>query len=216
MSIRSSDEEGNCLGLSGHLQRIDSLRQLAGGGRFAPFVERDPVAPGGGIQKAPGNGFRVARLHGYEFIGTVSSKALEVILHCGFCITQGWFARYNNSKSHAWNLAQSGVLLQSLLMIRIAAALVTFLGIAACAPAPGPVKRKMVGLLEKFDRWDYNGDGQLSYSELKDAEQIGGFSAAEIIRFYDTSGNGSISLSEAQSGLLRVDEAREVAEELEN
>lgn len=101
-------------------------------------------------------------------------------------------------------------------MIRIAAALVTFLCIAACAPTHGPVKRKMVGLLEKFDRWDYNGDGQLSKSELKDAEQIGGFGADEIIKFYDTSGNGTISFAEAQSGLSRVDEARVVAKELQN
>ncbi|MEK6230503.1 MAG: hypothetical protein N2A42_01465 [Luteolibacter sp.] len=36
--------------------------------------------------------------------------------------------------------------------------------LAACAPHP--LKRQMVGLLEKFDRWDYNGDGYLSHTEL--------------------------------------------------
>ena len=101
-------------------------------------------------------------------------------------------------------------------MKRIATVVIALLGIASCAPSPGPIKRKMVGLLEKFDRWDYNGDGQLSKSELKDAEQIGGFSADEIIRFYDTGGDGRISFSEAQSGMSRVDEAREVAERLQN
>ena len=99
-------------------------------------------------------------------------------------------------------------------MIRIALALTALLAITACAPSPGPVKRKMIGLLEKFDRWDLNGDGQLSQSELKDAEQIGGISSSEIIKFYDTSGNGSISLVEAQAAVSRIDEAREVVKDL--
>ena len=30
-----------------------------------------------------------------------------------------------------------------------------------------PVERKMLGLLEKFDRWDDNGDGFLDDSELE-------------------------------------------------
>ncbi len=89
------------------------------------------------------------------------------------------------------------------------------LAVSACAPSPGPVKRKMVGLLEKFDRWDYNGNGELSPSELKDAEILSGFSKAEIIEFYDTDGSGTISLAEAQAGMGRVDEARDMVEELE-
>ncbi|MDE0835134.1 MAG: hypothetical protein OSA84_02135 [Akkermansiaceae bacterium] len=36
--------------------------------------------------------------------------------------------------------------------------------LAACAPHP--LKRQMVGLLEKFDHWDYKGDGSLSHTEL--------------------------------------------------
>lgn len=84
--------------------------------------------------------------------------------------------------------------------------------LVCCAPTPGPTKRKMVGLLQKFDKWDYNGDGQLQKSELKEAEQLGGVSADEIIEFYDTSKNGRISLTEASKGLSRVDEARELTE----
>lgn len=71
-----------------------------------------------------------------------------------------------------------------------------------------------MGLLEKFDRWDYNGNGQLSASEFKEAESISGFPADEIIEFYDTSGNGQISLVEAQAGLPKVDEAQDVVEEM--
>jgi Ca2+-binding EF-hand superfamily protein len=78
--------------------------------------------------------------------------------------------------------------------------------LAACAPHP--VKRQMVGLLEKFDRWDYNGDGSLSLSELNDAERLSGVPAAEIVSFYDTDKDGKISFREAQSGMSREDEAR--------
>ena len=71
----------------------------------------------------------------------------------------------------------------------------------------------MVGLIAKFDRWDYNGNGQLDKSELKDAAQIGGYSADDIIKFYDMDGSSTISLTEAQSGLSRLDEAKRIAEE---
>jgi Ca2+-binding EF-hand superfamily protein len=94
-------------------------------------------------------------------------------------------------------------------------AILTFAALAACATQPGPVKRQMIGLLEKFDRWDYNGDGQLSESELKEAEELSGMPAAEIIRFYDTSGNQRISLAEAQAGMSRLGEARETVKEIE-
>lgn len=90
------------------------------------------------------------------------------------------------------------------------------IGLSACAPQPGPVKRQMVGLLEKFDRWDYNGDGHLVASELKDAEHLSGLPVAEIIRFYDTGKDGRISFQEAQSGISRLDEARETVERLQS
>lgn len=87
------------------------------------------------------------------------------------------------------------------------------LGLAACAQHP--VKRQMVGLLEKFDRWDYNGDGQLTASELKDAERLSGLPVDEIIGFYDTDKDGRISFREAQAGMSREGEAREVVEGLQ-
>jgi Ca2+-binding EF-hand superfamily protein len=73
----------------------------------------------------------------------------------------------------------------------------------------------MVGLLEKFDRWDYNGDGYLTASELKDAERLSGLPVDEIIGFYDADKDGRISFREAQAGMTRVGEAREVVEELQ-
>lgn len=88
-----------------------------------------------------------------------------------------------------------------------------FLVVCSCASGPGPVKRQMVGLTEKFDRWDYNGDGQLGTSELVEAERLSGYTAAEIIRFYDTGGDGLISLRETQDGMSRLGEAQEIAEE---
>lgn len=67
----------------------------------------------------------------------------------------------------------------------------------------------MIGLLEKFDRWDENGDGQLVAKELKEAQKISGHQPKEIIEFYDTNRNDGISLTEAQSGFSRAAEAEE-------
>ena len=86
--------------------------------------------------------------------------------------------------------------------------------IVACATQPGPVKRQMIGLLEKFDRWDYNGDGQLGLSELKEAEELSGLPKADILAFYDTNRNGRISLAEAEAGMSRLEEARETVREI--
>lgn len=88
--------------------------------------------------------------------------------------------------------------------------------LVSCASHPGPIKRQMIGLLEKFDRWDYNGDGYLVASELKDAEQASGLPAAEIVEFYDTNKDNKISLREAKAGLSRVDEARKTVKKLQS
>lgn len=73
----------------------------------------------------------------------------------------------------------------------------------------------MVGLTEKFDRWDENGNGQLSSSELQQAEQISGVPAAKIIDFYDANGDGMISLRESQHAISRVDEAKALIKDRE-
>lgn len=88
--------------------------------------------------------------------------------------------------------------------------------LGSCAPNPEPVKRQMIGLLEKFDRWDYNGDGHLVASELKDAEQLSGLPVGEIVDFYDTDNDAKISFREAQDGLSRLDEARETVKKLQS
>lgn len=95
-------------------------------------------------------------------------------------------------------------------------AILPLIALAACAPHPGPVKRQMVGLLEKFDRWDYNGDGQLSASELQEAERLSGMPAKDLIDFYDTNNDRKISLREAQAGMSRLDEARETVDEIKD
>ncbi len=84
---------------------------------------------------------------------------------------------------------------------------------ASCSSGPGPitpktkVERQMVGLLQKFDRWDDNGDGYLTAPELKQASKTSGHPPAKIIGFYDTNHDNKISLREAQDGFSRTDEA---------
>ncbi len=89
--------------------------------------------------------------------------------------------------------------------------------VVSCAKAPGPVtpvtpvQRQMIGLLQKFDRWDENGDGHLTAAELGKAEKITGHPPEKIIAFYDKGGDQRISLAEAQDGLNRFQEAEQAA-----
>ena len=76
-----------------------------------------------------------------------------------------------------------------------------------------PMQRQMVGLLEKFDRWDDNGDGELSKKEinqgirsLKGKPQQVKYTAREVMGFYDSDKSGKISLAEAQDGYRRSHE----------
>ena len=91
--------------------------------------------------------------------------------------------------------------------------------VCSCASAPGPVvpetpvERQMIGLLEKFDRWDHDGDGKLTAAELVEAERLTGQPPSKIVDFYDSNKDGAISLREAQTGYSRVDEAEIKAKE---
>lgn len=93
----------------------------------------------------------------------------------------------------------------------------SLVAIVSCAKAPGPVtpvtpvQRQMIGLLQKFDRWDENGDGHLTKAELGRAGKISGHPPEKIIAFYDQSGDKRISLAEAQDGLSRFHEAEQAA-----
>ena len=82
-------------------------------------------------------------------------------------------------------------------------------------PGPGPVvpktpvERQMIGLLQKFDLWDEDGSGELDEAEIVRRPQRQGRSLhrpERSIDFYDTSGNGKISLREAQAGYERAGE----------
>jgi hypothetical protein len=75
----------------------------------------------------------------------------------------------------------------------------------------GSIPRQMLGLVEKFDRWDYNGDGELSVDEIKagiatlaGTSRAVTFDAAEVVKHYDRNGNNTVSLREAQAGYRRT------------
>jgi hypothetical protein len=74
-------------------------------------------------------------------------------------------------------------------------------------PPESRVERQMIGLLEKFDRWDLNGDGRLTIDELDEASRISGMPASEILSFYDANSDGAITLVEAQAAYARSPEA---------
>lgn len=93
------------------------------------------------------------------------------------------------------------------------------LSFASCVSSPGPVipenrtERQMLGLLEKFDRWDDDGNGELTGRELdqgirrfKDTPMKVNYTGEQVIKFYDTDHDGSVSLREAQAGYHRADE----------
>jgi len=99
--------------------------------------------------------------------------------------------------------------------------------VSCSAPSPGgdaassagqpssvdAVERKMIALLEKFDRYDYNGDGRLTRDEIRNGAreaEMHEVSARELDRafaFYDTNRDGFISLAEANAGFRRGPEA---------
>jgi len=83
--------------------------------------------------------------------------------------------------------------------------------VQACAPTNSlpsheDASRKMMGLEQKFDLFDLDGDGFLTRSELGEGLRgIGSPNVTEekvdkVLSFYDTDKDGRISLHEAQRG----------------
>lgn len=65
----------------------------------------------------------------------------------------------------------------------------------------------MIGVLQKFDRWDDDGNGQLDRMELADGLAGSGHSPDAVMEFYDSNRDGLISLKEAQKAYDRAPEA---------
>jgi hypothetical protein len=85
--------------------------------------------------------------------------------------------------------------------------LLPFFCMGACVPSTNdvpPIHRKMFGLIEKFDRFDENGDGYLNRLELEKGVNTMGPDRLtkeqydRVMLVYDTNEDRKISLKEAQ------------------
>ena len=70
-------------------------------------------------------------------------------------------------------------------------------------------ERRLFGLLEKFDRFDYNGDGSLTKKEVRQGikeSDVHGVTETNITNGFlrcDTNKDGKISFAEAQATMRR-------------
>lgn len=70
-------------------------------------------------------------------------------------------------------------------------------------------ERRLFGMLEKFDRFDYNGDGSLTKKEVRQGIKesgVQGVTEANIQQGFercDTNRDGKISFAEAQAAMRR-------------
>ena len=87
--------------------------------------------------------------------------------------------------------------------------LAPFFGVVSCLPntntnEPPPIHRKMFALVEKFDRFDDNGDGYLTRKELEAGVKTTGTVQLtksqydQVMLVYDTDKDKKISLDEAK------------------
>ncbi len=96
--------------------------------------------------------------------------------------------------------------------------------VVACSPGPGTAipetrsEKQMLGLIQKFDRWDLNGDGELSGPEInagiasiKGSSRAVTYKAADVVKYYDQNGDNTVSLREAQEGYRETTQGDEAA-----
>lgn len=69
----------------------------------------------------------------------------------------------------------------------------------------------MLGIMEKFDKWDYNGDGELTTKEIsvgiagiQGTSKAVTYKATDVVKYYDKDGDKTVSLREAQAGYNRT------------
>lgn len=92
------------------------------------------------------------------------------------------------------------------------AVVLTVVALAACAPDPRQPQarqRQMDGLLEKFDRFDTNGNGSLTRTEIRNGVadmgtlRLTNSELDTVMAAYDTDRNGHISQAEARRAAAR-------------
>ncbi|MEM1083314.1 MAG: EF-hand domain-containing protein [Verrucomicrobiota bacterium] len=86
------------------------------------------------------------------------------------------------------------------------------LGFAVCSCSLDPHSeeahgRKLMGLQEKFDRFDYNADGKLTRAEIEQGLEESGITGVDseeldaFMKAYDVDGDGAISRWESQRAI---------------
>lgn len=84
--------------------------------------------------------------------------------------------------------------------------------LAACAPAPSPHSeaahnRKVMALQEKFDRFDYDGNGRMSRAEIEQGIRESGVKGVTreeidaVMKHYDVNNDGEISRWETERAI---------------
>lgn len=217
MSISRTDQKCKRLDFAAHFERLDLIVKLASRESLAAFVHGDAVASMRALQQPHGNAFGIARFHDDQLVAAEPRKTLQIILYAGLGVGQGGFAGDDDAEVHVARLIEATMIAHATTMntstICIFLSIPTLWMMSCATPQSdripeSRIERQMMGFLEKFDRWDYNGDGKLTIGELNEAERISGVPSKDVLKFYDANQDGAITLREAQAAYTKRIEQR--------
>jgi hypothetical protein len=227
VTVGGADQEGDGFDVATQFELGEGVGPLAGRQCLAPLVHGDPVVACATIEELRGNAGGVARFDLDQFDVAVAAQALEVIFHSQAGVIEGGFAGDHDADFHAAKKAGRRELGESRLALLRKSGYFTsmkhlpfvlslplvFLG--SCAgfrsgddpDSEAAQGRKVMALQEKFDRFDYNGDGLLTRAEIAQGVKEAGVTGVtdkeldQLIKAYDVNGDGAISRWETQHAI---------------